>query len=265
MGQYKISKFADDTVFFINDQNDHDIVNHCVKIYEKGTAAKENVAETEILPIGPDTHSEVNPLETTLKILNYNTYIGFLGVNVGNKVDIDAIWDDKIRKLKTTLNLWHLKNLSYEGRIFVLRTQALSSILFQAKFHELPKARIHEIKKIVKEFVCKNKQRAQIKFKLIKLPRDLGGMNVPDIQVQFNVLQTSWIKAYSDSRNKADWKPLAANLIDTITKTPDIGKEIIAYPRRYPKASAKNFWTTNLKAFQKLNGYTTDNQNRAIN
>lgn len=264
IGQYKISKFADDTIFFVNDQTDHDIVRESVRIYEKATAAKANESKTEILPIGPNTHQNVNPLKSDLKILNHATDVRFLGVNIGNKVNIETIWDDKIKKLKTNLNLWHLKNLSHEGRVFVLRTQALGSIWFQAKFHELPKARIREIEAIVKDFVCKGKKRAPIQYNIMKLPKDLGGMNVPDIQLQFLVLRTSWIKALSDNRNKADWKPLVHNLIENITKIKGIGKDIIAYPRRYPKTSTKNFWTTNLKAFQKLKGYTTDNQDQII-
>jgi hypothetical protein len=55
---YKVSKFADDTVFFVKDQNDHDIALECIRKYELGTAAKANVSKTEILPIGPNIHSE---------------------------------------------------------------------------------------------------------------------------------------------------------------------------------------------------------------
>ena len=96
------------------------------------------------------------------------------------------------------------ENSSYEGRVLILRTQALGSIWFQAKFHELTEAKISIIEKTIKIFICKNKQKAPIKYNVMKLPRDLGGMNVSDIRLQYQVLSTGWIKAYYDSNNKAD-------------------------------------------------------------
>lgn len=60
IGQCKFSKFPDDTIFFVNDQKDHDIALNCVKLYELGTAAKANVSKTELIPIGPDTHRTEN-------------------------------------------------------------------------------------------------------------------------------------------------------------------------------------------------------------
>jgi hypothetical protein len=264
VGQFKISKYADDTIFFIDCQKDLDIILRHLKAYENATAAKANVAKTEILPIGPNTHSVENPLSTNITILDYNTEVKFLGVLIGNKVNTERIWDDKINKLETCLKLWDLKNLSYNGRVFVLRTQAMSSIWFQAKFHDLPKEKIKSIEKMIKNFVCKSKQRAPIKYNILKLPKDLGGLNVPDIGLQYQVLRTSWIKAYLDSSNKADWKPLANMIIDNITNTPGIGKDIMLYPKRYPKISTKHFWNTNLKAFKSLNGYITDTHDKLI-
>lgn len=98
----------------------------------------------------------------------------------------------------------------------------------------------------------------------MKLPKDLGGLSVPDIGLQFEVLRTSWIKSYLDSNNKADWKPLVGMTIENITKTPGIGKDIIVYPKRYPKSSTRHFWTTNLRAFKRLNGCIPDNQNQLV-
>ncbi len=264
VGQYKISKYADDTIFFIDGQKDLDIILRHLKTYEQATAAKANVSKTEILPIGPDTHTEQNPLSTNITILDHNTEVKFLGVLIGNKVNTDRIWDDKINKLETCLKLWDMKNLSYNGRVFVLRTQAMGSIWFQAKFHDLSKDKIKKIENLIKVFICKGKQRAPVKYKILKLPKDLGGLNVPDISLQYQVLRTSWLKAYLDSNNNADWKPLVNMIIDHITDTPGIGKDIISYPKRYPKRSTKHFWNTNLRSFKSLNGFTTDNHGKLV-
>ena len=157
-----------------------------------------------------------------------------------------------------------MKKLTFSGRVFILRTQALGSIWFQAKFHDLPKEKINEIEKIIKTFICKGKQKAPIKYKIMKLPKDLGGLNVPDIDLQYKVLRTSWIKAYQDSNNRADWKPIVNYIIDTMTNSKRLGKDIVAYPKRYPKSSTKHFWATNLKAFKHLGGFITENHGKLI-
>lgn len=98
----------------------------------------------------------------------------------------------KIQKLDKTLKLRDLKNLLHEGRVFILRSQALSAIWFQAKFHDLPKK---QADKLVKTFICKGKSRAPTQYKYMKFPRTLGGINVPDIEPHYNVLRMTWIKA----------------------------------------------------------------------
>ena len=105
-GQFKISEFADDTTFIISDQQDRDIARAAIITYERATAAKANVSKTEILPIGPDTHSESNPLITDISLLPFNTDVRFLGVKIGNNVNIDTIWHDRF---------WHSKRISYSG------------------------------------------------------------------------------------------------------------------------------------------------------
>ena len=114
-GQFKISKFADDTTFIISNQQDHDIARAAIITYERATAAKANVSKTEILPIGPDTHSESNPLITDISLLPFNTDVRFLGIKIGNNVNTEAIWHERILALEKNLFLWSQKYLTYEG------------------------------------------------------------------------------------------------------------------------------------------------------
>ena len=82
----------------------------------------------------------------------------------------------------------------------------------------------------------------------MKLPKELGGLNVPDIQLYYEVLRMSWIKSLYNSHNRSDWKPLAIMAIDTLTENPGIGKDILSYPKKFPKKSTPHFWTTNIRA-----------------
>ena len=276
IGQYKLSKFADDTVLFLNNQTDHDIARICITTYEEGSSAKANVSKTEILPIGPNVHNITNPLTTDIKILNHNAEVRFLGVTIGNKVNTNAIWDTQLNKLSKSLLLWDSKNLSYEGKVMALRNQALCTIWFHAKFHHLPISRKKQIESLVKTFICKGKRRAPIQYSIMKYPRNLGGINIPDIDLQYTVLRMSWIKAFYDKHNHADWKPLVAMSIEQLSNTPGIGYHLISYPKKFPKLhgtttssdppnpedapTPPHHWIINYNAFKKLKGTILDDR-----
>lgn len=254
-GIFKISKFADDTTFILANQNDHDIARDAVKIYELGTAAKANATKTEILPIGPDTHSTNNPLTTDIKILPYDTDVRFLGVKIGNNVDTEAIWNEKIIQLEKTLHMWSKKFLTYEGRIFVLKQQALGSIWFQAKFHYLPPDKIKEIDKIIKNFINSGKLRSPINYNIMKLPKEYGGLGAPDINLYSQCIRISWIHALMDSNNKAEWKKLAQLEIDHFSNRLGLGANILQASKKCKQLKPEHgFWQANINFFQQLGG-----------
>ena len=253
-GTYKISKFADDTTFIVKDQEDHDIALEAVRTYELASAAKANVSKTEILPIGPNTHTIDNPLNTNITQLPHNASVRFLGVKIGNNVDTEAIWNEKIDKLEKCLSLWSQKFLTYEGRVFILKQQALASIWFQAKFHYLPPHRIKQIESIIKKFINNGKNRTIINYSIMKRPKESGGLGVPDIELYAACLRASWIQALLDQNNHAEWKQLAKLEIDAITNSKDIGANILNIATKRPKRAESNFWAANLKYYHQLGG-----------
>lgn len=264
MGAFKISKFADDTTFFVLNQNDHNIALEAIQSYELASAAKANVSKTEILPIGPNTHSQENPLVTDISVLPYDTDVRFLGVKIGNQVNTDAVWNDRILALEKNLQRWSQKSLTYEGKIFVLKQQALASIWFQAKFHPLSKIKIKEIGKIVKNFINSGKSRSLIPYHIITLPKHMGGLGAPNIELYYQTIRMSWIYALLDNRNPAEWKKLANLEIDEFSGTKNMGLNILQYPKRLTRENQNGFWQDNIKFFHALGGtFNPKSQNLA--
>ena len=254
VGSFKISKFADDTTFIIRGQQDHDIALEAIHTYELATAAKAKVSKTEILPIGPNIHATTNPLNTEIALLPHNSDVRFLGNKIGNNVDTDAIWNEKIDKLEKSLQLWSQKFLTYEGRVFVLKQQALASIWFQAKFHYLPPNKIREIEAKIKAFINSNKNKTIINYNLMKLPKNLGGQDAIDVQLYSESLRMRWMHYLLDNKNHAEWKKLALLELDHIGQTPNLGLNIINDPIKRPKKAADGFWQANIHFFIKLGG-----------
>ena len=249
VGTFKLSKFADDTTFFIRDQQDLNIALQKLNIYEHGTGAKANVSKTEILPIGPNTHAETNPLShPAITLLPYDSSVRFLGVQISNIPLPDSFWEVQIQKLQTTLNMWNQVHLTYSGRIFVCRQQALASIWFHAKFHTLSDSHLRQIEKIIKKFVCKGKSKFLVQYNIAKLPRHLGGLNIPDIFLKNSLLRLKWIVELLDHNNNAEWRRMALPQLDQIANFRNMGSNILRYRHRLPHKKSLDFWRTNLNA-----------------
>lgn len=217
---FKLSEFADDTTIFIHNQHDLDIALDIIEIYEQGSGAKANVSKTEIYPFGPNFHSTINPLSTTIQILPYESHIRFLGVQLTNTELPLSFWDSQIEKLNNSLQRWNRLILTFNGRIFVLKTQALSSFLFHAKFHIVPNTIIDTVKRAVKSFVTKGRKNFIVRYSIAQLPRALGGLDAPDIDLLLKSVHLRWIPLLVNPSHHSERTPLTYYQTNLVSEFP---------------------------------------------
>jgi hypothetical protein len=167
----KNSIFADDTLFIIKNQKDHDTALKLISIYEKGTGAKANVSKTEILPIGPITHNTENSLTTSIKILEYAQEVRLLGVNISNKSTSDLVW----------------------RRILVCKTVVVPIIQFQSKFHTLTNTYFKIFQRLIWKFIKSNDSK-HVSIETAQLPFSLGGLNAPNLIATTQAARLNWVK-----------------------------------------------------------------------
>ena len=111
---------------------------------------------------------------------------------------------EKLGSLKKTLSVWSRRDLSIYGRINIVKTLALSKLVFISSVMETPKSFATEVNKIVFDFILKQKPAKIKKTTLIKKKSD-GGLGVKDFVLFDKTLKLTWVKRLC-SESDAPWK-----------------------------------------------------------
>ena len=256
----KVSMFADDTFFIIKDQKDLDSVLQSVATYEKATGALANKSKTEILPIGPNTHSTTNKLRTDITILSHDSEVRLLGATISNNNTSQNVWSKVNQRIIASLKQWSNINLSVRGRILIAKTVILPVIQFQCKFHTIPTKIETQFQRLIWNFIKRNDSRL-VSLETAQLPHILGGLDAPNIKALYHSTRLRWFKELFSPTNNAEWKVMALHEFDVISKNPGMGTEILLHPDLLPKIKRSDFWKENLSVFHKCGGqYTPPNE-----
>ena len=109
--------------------------------FEKSSGAKVNKTKTYGLYTGPWRNKipEFNEIKWTKD--NVKT----LGIHHGYNIDEHAIWLEKINKIKNCIQVWKTRDLTYTGKVLVIKTLILSQIGFLAESLKFPNMVVKEI------------------------------------------------------------------------------------------------------------------------
>ena len=141
---------------------------------------KLNIEKTEGLWLGReknrgDRFANINWEKDSIKALG--VYFGY------NEKDIaEKNWRDKIDTIKKLLNKWNYRDLTMQGRILILKTLALSQVVYPVSSLYVPNWVINEINKEFYSFVWKYK-RDKICRKVLVNEIDKGGLKMIDFQI----------------------------------------------------------------------------------
>ena len=172
-----------------------------MKSFETCSGLKINVEKTEAMWLGRSRFSNKTPLNlkwtnTAIKILGiYFTYDETEILNLN--------YNDKLKDLERTLNLWKMRGLTLIGRILV-KTLGISKFTYVASVTEINKDIIKQVNKLIYNFIWKGKKPRIKKRTLIGNYED-GGLKAPDFETIYHSQRAFWIKRYLDS-NEAYWK-----------------------------------------------------------
>jgi len=100
--------------------------------------------------IGSEAHNRSKPLGLKLS----QSSVKCLGVWCNTDVDkaITENFEEKIKKLKKLLGMWHQRNLSMKGKIAVLRSVALPQMLYVTSVLYTPQWVIDEVENLMLKF-----------------------------------------------------------------------------------------------------------------
>ena len=115
---------------------------------------------------------------------------------------------EKVQSVKKILNLWSYRDLTYIGKVTVIKTLALP-ILVQSLtvLPNPPDSILNDIEKIFYKFLW-NGIKDKIKRSIIINEYEEGGLKMPNIQSFYKALKMSWLHKLLDPFNHSPWKVL---------------------------------------------------------
>ena len=191
--QIFISQLADDTSLFLKDNKS---LKRAFKILEhlrKCSGLRLNMDKTKALLLGSYNNLNIDQYG----IANVKDTIKVLGINIGKnpQLIISDTFNERIKKLKTLLNMWRARNISIKGKITLLRTKAMPLMLYPATILYTPDEVIKEVEEIFFNFIWP-KRKHHVKKSVLKQKIEDGGLRMPCFKTMTKSLKMRWIKAF---------------------------------------------------------------------
>ena len=134
--------------------------------------------------------------------------------------------------------------------------------MFHSKFNTVPPHIIKSIDTEIKDFIKKGKKKFIISYNTAKLPRTLGGIHAPDINLLVQSSQLTILRNLLDPNNTAEWKHLALNHINNVLDYPDLNINVLRHKNLVSGNDRDSFILYLIKLFLKL-GEKVDPPNRS--
>ena len=206
----QVAQLADDTTVFLKNEQAVKNCLHVIKEFGKVTGLKLNMEKTEGLWLGRGKNRGDNFADINWK----NEVVKALGVHFGfNKKEIEEKnWRSKVENVKKILNKWKYRDLSMQGRILIVKTLALSQIVYLVSSICIPKWAINEINKELYSFVWKY-TRDKICRKVLINDLNKGGMKMLDLKSFCTAAKAVWCQRLYKSKNET-WTILPKTYMD---------------------------------------------------
>jgi len=206
--EIKLVAYADDTTIFVKDQNDAKHIFSFLNKFEKYSGLKMNKHKTEAMWLGISKNSTYKPLG-----IKWSSVIKILGVFISYDKNImyKYNFDNKMQKIKNSLNIWKKRDLTIYGKTLIIKTFALSQILHISTVLHVPDEIVKAIKTMVFTFLWQGKTH-KVKQNVVIQDYQFGGCKMLDIDETLKVQKLKWIKWYFQ-REELHWKKTMREII----------------------------------------------------
>ena len=175
--EVKLVSYVDDTQFFSSTEESIVETFKTANKFEKASGAKINKTKTVGLYLG----AWRNKIPLFKEITWTKTNVKTLGINHGYEVDENEIWMEKVNKIKSCIQIWKSRNLSYVGKVLIIKTLLASQIGFLADIKPVPNNVIKLIESLMWNFLWNNKQ-PLVNRKTMYLKQSEGGVKMLNLR-----------------------------------------------------------------------------------
>ena len=114
--------------------------------------------------------------------------------------------------MKTFIEVWSWRNLSYQGKNLLMKSLGISNFLYGGQIIEIDQNVINETQKIIWNFIWDNKP-AKVKREVMQQEIKNGGLNIINLEWMIDALKINWINRLQEENS------LIRKLLDTILRT----------------------------------------------
>ena len=148
--------------------------------------------------------TDIYPSEKPIKLANKKVYaLGTWFSTVNEHMQIN--FSDRFEKMKNILNSWSARRLTLLGKIAIIKSLAISQIVYALSSLLTPKCLLKEINYLLYEFLWDGKG-DKIKRTQIINKYDEGGLKMIDIESFSKALKAKWVVNYLNGDTHGKWK-----------------------------------------------------------
>lgn len=127
----RLQQFADDKLIGLANARDVRVALRLFALYEHASGARINPAKSELVLLRASRDDPAfGSIEARVILPGSSTR--YLGVQIGSQLSNEAVWQAPVDDFNETLAAWRGRDLSYSGRVTVLRALAASKLWFTA-------------------------------------------------------------------------------------------------------------------------------------
>ena len=248
---FKISQFADDTAFLLNDdqRSFENLFGH-LDSFASISGLKLNHGKTLNVWLGSKCNSQTKWLPHLNMTWNPPKF-KILGIWFTNTLEnMDTLnYDDKFHEVQKLFAIWLQRTNTPMGRTVVLKSLVLSKLIYLwILLPNPPNNILRKLQSDIFNFVWDNKNDKIKRSISVRQIKD-GGINIPHIETYIQSLKLTWMqKLLSDKPPK--WKCIMSN------QHPELELINVRGPKAFLNNITNPFWADFFKAYNNLSNMT---------
>jgi hypothetical protein len=195
---FKLAAYADDLSIGISSTNDWENFTNITQKYEQASNALINKRKTLLIPLTENAKRVHLANSETLQIHKDNNSLTILGYEIDIKGNSSKeIWHDTIKKIKKKLNYLSMQNLSFKGKILLIKSLVISKMWYLSYLLPPSRKQLNDINSEITKWV-KNNSRMLPRYSTFQLNQEQCGLDAPILKDMLDTrLISIWIKLLS--------------------------------------------------------------------
>jgi exonuclease III len=259
--EFKLLQFADDTVLIVNNVDSLRAGLNIVKDFSVISGLRINRSKTEIFNLGTED-VYINNLLKRIGLKISEEPIRYLGIWFTKDKILKEYknYRHKIEKIENLLKIWKQRDLSLKGKITVLKSLAVSQLIFPLTMLVASEEVVKEVENLLYNFLWNGKPDRISRSTMI---RDIseGGLKMIDVKSMISALNISWLDKFYIKDGKK-WKVIP-NLCCHPLSVEEFA--MCSYKKDYIPKELPPFYKQCLLSLDKCKEFDKDNTDDILN